>query len=121
MFANSDARLWGNAETTVTIIAASIPMLRVLVRDVAGSRATRKAYASNDYYKEQSLGTGRHNTRVVAISSGPMTSDIEMAKQTSDDSSDRGILDETHQEAKRGHILQTNDFIIKYDREREER
>ncbi|KAG7293706.1 hypothetical protein NEMBOFW57_003763 [Staphylotrichum longicolle] len=107
-----DLWLWGNTETTVTIIAASIPMLRVMIRDVAGSR---RAYGSSDgeYYKDQS---GKRNTRVVTISSGPMASDVEMAKQINDDDSDKGILDDNHHDAvKMGRIVQTNDFQLKYD------
>lgn len=33
-----DLITWGSAETAVTIMAASIPVLRVLVRDIASSR-----------------------------------------------------------------------------------
>jgi hypothetical protein len=86
-------------------------MLRVMIRDVAGSR---RAYGSSgEYYKDQS---GKRNTRVVTISSGPMASDVEMAKQINDDDSDKGILDDNHQDAvKMGRIVQTNDFQLKYD------
>src|SRR5687768_3238952 len=112
IIANGPRRLWGNAETTVTIIAASIPMLRVMLRDATTSK---QASGSSGYYKEPSLGTGKRNTRTVTISSGPMASDVEMAKQINDDDSDKGILDETHQDAiKMGRIVQTNDFHLKY-------
>ncbi|KAK4041870.1 hypothetical protein C8A01DRAFT_14465 [Parachaetomium inaequale] len=105
-----DLWLWGNAETTVTIIAASIPMLRVMIRDAAGSRRT---YGSSDYYKEGGLSSGKRSMRVVTISSGPMASDVEMAKQSNDDDSDKGILVDGYGESMRmGRIVQTNDFQI---------
>ncbi|KAK4150474.1 hypothetical protein C8A00DRAFT_46134 [Chaetomidium leptoderma] len=106
-----DLWLWGNAEATVTIIAASIPMLRVMIRDAAGSR---RAYGSSDYYKDQDLSSGKRNTRVVTISRGPMASDVEIVKQISDDDSDKGILDDINHDAmKMGRIVQTSDFQLK--------
>jgi hypothetical protein len=92
-------------------------MLRVMIRDAAGSRRT---YGSSDYYKEGGLNSGKRNTRVVTISSGPMASDVEMAKQINDDDSDKGILVDGHGESMRmGRIVQTNDFQIKYDTRRD--
>jgi hypothetical protein len=106
-------RLWGNAETTVTIIAASIPMLRVMIRDATGSQ---QAYGSSGYHKDQVSSSNKHNSRVVTISSGPMSSDTNMVKASNDDDSDSGILGEMNQEAlKMGRILRTRDFSLKYD------
>ncbi len=66
------------------------------------------------------MSSGKRNTRVVTISSGPMASDIEMAKQINDDDSDKGILDDNHREAvKMGRIVQTSDFELKYDTKRD--
>lgn len=91
-------------------------MLRVMIRDAAGSR---RAYGSGDYIKD-GLSSGKRNTRVVTISSGPMGSDIEMAKHSNDDDSDRGILVDNSGEARKmGRIVQTNDFQIKYDTKRD--
>lgn len=84
-------RLWGNAETTVTIIAASIPMLRVMLRDATNSR---RAYGSTDYYKDNGLELRQPNTRVVTITSGAATRDVEMAKHLDDNDSGKGILDD---------------------------
>ncbi|KAL2150939.1 hypothetical protein VTH82DRAFT_6037 [Thermothelomyces myriococcoides] len=83
--------LWGNAETTVTIIAASIPMLRVMLRDATNSR---RAYGSTDYYKDNGLELRQPNTRVVTITSGAATRDVEMAKHLDDNDSGKGILDD---------------------------
>lgn len=109
--ANSLGRLWGNAETTVTIIAASIPMLRVMIRDKARSQ---QVYGSSDYCKEQGLSTAKPNTRVVTISSGPMSSEADMVKASNDDDSDLDMLSGNRQEVKRGRIVQTNNFSLNY-------
>ncbi|GAB1309823.1 Rhodopsin domain-containing protein [Madurella fahalii] len=107
-----DLWLWGNAETTVTIIAASIPMLRVMIRDKARSQ---QVYGSSDYHKEQGLSASKPNTRVVTISSGPMSSDVEMVKTSNDDDSDLDMLGGNRPEGiKMGRIMQTNDFSLNY-------
>ena len=94
-------------------------MLRVLIRDAS---VTRRGYGtSGGYYKgDQAMSSGKRNTRVVTISSGPMASDVEMAKQINDDDSDKGILDNNHRDAvKMGRIVQTSDFELKYDTRRD--
>ncbi|KXX80058.1 hypothetical protein MMYC01_200609 [Madurella mycetomatis] len=106
-----DLWLWGNAETTVTIIAASIPMLRVMIRDKARSQ---QVYGSSDYDKEQGLSAAKPNTRVVTISSGPMSSEADMVKASNDDDSDLDILSGNRQDVKRGRIVQTNNFSLNY-------
>ncbi len=93
-------------------------MLRVLIRDAAVSR--RGYGETDDYYKGDQMSSGKRNTRVVTISSGPMASDAEMGKQMNDDDSDKGILVDNRQEAlKMGRIVQTSDFYLKYDRKKE--
>ncbi|KAK3364700.1 putative integral membrane protein [Lasiosphaeria hispida] len=112
-----DLFIWGNAETTVTIIAASIPTLRVLIRDATNSRR---------YYQSGSKGTGTNSSRtkkskaatgpgsntVVTVSGGPLSShDPERQKQRHDDGSDRSILGSSE---KVGKIVRTNDFSVEY-------
>ncbi len=65
------------------------------------------------------MSSGKRNTRVVTISSGPMASDVEMAKQINDDDSDKGILDNHRGAVKMARIVQTSDFELKYDTKRE--
>lgn len=91
-------------------------MLRVMIRDATNSR---RAYGTTDSYKESGLGSGKRNMRVVTISSGPMASDVEMAKQINDDDSDKGILEDSQEAMKMGRIVKTNDFEIKYDTRRD--
>lgn len=103
--------IWGNAEVCSSITAASIPMLRVLVRDAKSSRQ----YASSYHDKETGL-TGNHS-RFVTITSrpAPETSDVELHK-LGDDRSDRSILGTDGQElqATKG-IVQVTNITIKYD------
>ncbi|KAL1837602.1 hypothetical protein VTJ49DRAFT_3620 [Mycothermus thermophilus] len=131
-----DLWLWGNAETSVTIIAASIPMLRVLIRDVR--TATRRTYGAGygDSHDGAELTTGKRNTRIITITSGgggggtrkgpAEDSDAELGFHKSamgmiedDDHSDRGILGDEHhahsEALKMGRIVQTSKFQIKYD------
>ncbi len=48
--------IWGGAEGSITIIAASIPVLRALVSDVKGSR-NRSSGAKFDTIDERRLNT----------------------------------------------------------------
>ncbi len=98
-----DLFIWGNAETNVTIIAASIPILRVLVREVKSS--ARRYYASRDNPTAlRSHGRTHANTVTISSRAAPRS-------QKMDDQSDRSILDET---PRPGHILQTSEVAIEY-------
>ncbi|KAK3905539.1 hypothetical protein C8A05DRAFT_41503 [Staphylotrichum tortipilum] len=116
--------IWGNAETCSSIIAASIPMLRVLVREAKSSRN----YPSDYYAKETGLG---NTSRFVTISSrpAPSGSDIELHKLGEDDRSDRSILGNGSPNAAttpgsgtpapqpKNGIMHTTDIVVKYDDE----
>ncbi|KAK3335102.1 hypothetical protein B0T19DRAFT_6 [Cercophora scortea] len=111
--------MWGNAESNVTIIAASIPILRVLIRDAASSRRYYKSGQSGEPTNANSKFTGaKHSHAVVTISGGPLDSQVDMQKQMTDDSSDRSILGGDHPGAPKtgpnGKIVQTQDFSVKY-------
>ena len=58
---------WVGAEMAVTIVAASIPVLRVLVREVKGSsRGYHNAWLSNDRAsKNYANGLGGHSTTIT--------------------------------------------------------
>lgn len=76
-----DLFIWGNAESAITIMAASIPILRVLVRDAAISRRYYKSEDSKAIEpKMSSSGEGKHsrsktdsenNLVVTVVSAGP--------------------------------------------------
>ncbi|KAK3328721.1 hypothetical protein B0H66DRAFT_578817 [Apodospora peruviana] len=94
-----DLFIWGNAESTITIIAASIPILRVLIRDVTNSRR----YYRSDFTHRGTMSkltggsTGRQShTLVVTISAGgPLNSHPDSGRKTHDDGSDKSILNNT--------------------------
>jgi len=77
--------IWGNAESCVTIIAASIPILRVLVREVKD--ATRRYYGTN---VDTATTARRINLRsqMNTVATGPRS---RVDKQ--DDWSEKSILD----------------------------
>ncbi|KAK3693299.1 hypothetical protein B0T22DRAFT_369447 [Podospora appendiculata] len=111
--------MWGNAESNVTIVAASIPILRVLIRDAASSRRYYKSGQGSDPTRDNSKFTGaKQSHAVVTISGGPLDSQVDMQKQMADDSSDRSILGGDHPGALKtgpnGKIVQTQDFSVRY-------
>ncbi|KAK4249010.1 hypothetical protein C7999DRAFT_39861 [Corynascus novoguineensis] len=113
-FANGvELWLWGNAETAVTIIAASIPMLRVMIRDAANSR---RAHGFTGYFSDNNGLGSLKQTRIVTITSGPMASDAEVEKQINDNDSDKGMLDDSHGEIlKMGAMVHKHDFQVQYN------
>lgn len=56
--ANSGLIIWGAAESAVTIMAASIPVLRVLLRDVS-------TFTKNKYNRDASTGKSSQDSRVL--------------------------------------------------------
>ncbi|KAK4223848.1 hypothetical protein QBC38DRAFT_548146 [Podospora fimiseda] len=102
-----DLWIWNIAEVSVTVIAASIPMLRVLVRDAKTSRQYHSGYIKE-------TGVSGNRSRMVTIQSkaARMNSETEMHKM-GDDRSDRSIL--AGNEKKNCGIVQVVDFTVKYD------
>ncbi|EON97869.1 putative integral membrane protein [Phaeoacremonium minimum UCRPA7] len=82
-----DLFIWGNAESCVTIIAASIPILRVLIRDA--KTTARRYYIANDEGDEN--GLKRSNTNTVVVSAQHNSRQESGGKR--DDGSDRSILE----------------------------
>ncbi|KAK4157290.1 hypothetical protein C8A00DRAFT_40266 [Chaetomidium leptoderma] len=103
--------LWarGNAEVCASIIAASIPMLRVLVRDAQSSGQDHSGY-----YDDSEVGVTGKSSRFVSITSRPppANSDVELHK-LGDDRSDRSILGNNAQTS--NGIVQVTDISIKDD------
>lgn len=110
MFADDgiDLFIWGNAESCVTIIAASIPILRVLIRDV---RTTYRNY----YVSEQNdnlTATRRSRTRgqnSVVVTAGRRNNSDSTNKL--DDGSEKSILEGR---ASPGKIVRRNEISIEY-------
>ncbi|KAB5578193.1 hypothetical protein GE09DRAFT_953002 [Coniochaeta sp. 2T2.1] len=103
-----DLFIWGNAESCVTIIAASIPILRVLIRDVKTSY--RNYYVSEQ--NDNQTGTRRSRTRgqssVVVTAGRRNNSD---SKNKLDDGSEKSILDGR---ASPGKIVRRNEIVVEY-------
>jgi len=57
-----DLFIWGNAESCVTIVAASIPVLRVLLREV-GTTAKRYYHSNGTGHTDGQLSTQRSKLR----------------------------------------------------------
>lgn len=100
--------IWGNAEVSTTIMAASIPVLRVLFMHAKSS--------AGRYYETGKKGSGhlgsnmsKNNTTTSASrKAGYMTE----GTGTGDDRSDRSILDTSSPGV--GKIIQTNEITLEY-------
>lgn len=106
-----DLWIWGNAEICSSIIAACIPMLRVLVREAKSSDQYHSGYANETYV------TGNYS-RFVSVTGRPGpkgTREVELHKMD-DDGSDRSILGSSGgaPQPKNG-IVQVTGFTVQYD------
>ncbi|TDZ24740.1 hypothetical protein Cob_v002411 [Colletotrichum orbiculare MAFF 240422] len=118
----SDLVIWGTVETGVTIVAASIPVLRVLVRDVAST--ARKYYgnsagtrtggnqAGGNQTGGNRLGITRSNT--VTVTTTTRKGSVKKKDKLADDRSDRSILGDD-EEPEFGKIVRTNEIVVEYD------
>ncbi|KAI1259792.1 hypothetical protein F5Y18DRAFT_432924 [Xylariaceae sp. FL1019] len=118
--------IWYVAEAATTIIAASIPVLRALIKDIKTS--------SNKYFKNKygsghlESGTGGtsqnnkrsrtqhsalHSSRVVTTVTGKRNNKKE-TDMYGDTSSDKSILEGHHGNHGNGHIVQTQEIRLSY-------
>jgi len=120
MYDGIDLFIWGIAESAVTIVAASIPILRVLVRE---ARTTaRRYYVSKDGASSGSglrSKAGRTQNNTVVISSGNLASADRQANisKIQDDSSDKSILSDGPYRASgtgNGRIVRTKEVNVAY-------
>lgn len=89
-----DLYIWGNAETASSIVAACIPVLRVLVRDVHAS--TRQYYVSG---KGADTACGSGGMHMGAATSGQPRAQYIIRM---DNWSERSILDKLPEPAPNG-------------------
>ncbi|VBB71302.1 Putative protein of unknown function [Podospora comata] len=110
-----DLWIWANAEVSASIVAASIPMLRVLVRDAKTSRQYHSGYVKE-------TGASGNRSRMITISSrpAPTSSDLELHRLGDDDQSDRGILVQNGEKVNPGKngIAQVTEFTVQYEDEK---
>ncbi|OIW28115.1 hypothetical protein CONLIGDRAFT_655703 [Coniochaeta ligniaria NRRL 30616] len=103
-----DLFIWGNAESCVTIIAASVPILRVLIRDVKTSYRNYYVSEQNDNNTAPNRSRTRGQNSVVVTagrrSHNPSTNKL-------DDGSEKSILDGR---ASPGKIVRRNEIVVEY-------
>lgn len=103
-----DLFIWGNAESCVTIIAASVPILRVLIRDVKTSYRNYYVSEQNDNNTAPNRSRTRGQNSVVVTagrrSHNPSTNKL-------DDGSEESILDGR---ASPGKIVRRNEIVVEY-------
>ncbi|KAK3377347.1 hypothetical protein B0T24DRAFT_701790 [Lasiosphaeria ovina] len=111
--------IWGNVEVAVAIMAASVPVLRVLVREVR--IATRRRYgqgaesASNDttFHKKNFGGGTLHRSSTVMVTAGHQDRLLDSSSSSSSINWEiPHILDP--QKAVPGRILQTQEITVQY-------
>ena len=106
-----DLYIWGNAESCVTIIAACIPILRVLIRDVKTS--AQRYYVSNTnrsgVHSSAHHSKVRDNQNTITITAGRRT-DTSSSHQ---DEEERGLTRES------GKIMQTREVAVEYQEHRD--
>ncbi|KAM7196634.1 hypothetical protein V8F33_006133 [Rhypophila sp. PSN 637] len=107
---------WSNAESTVTIIAASIPLLRVLVKDVTKTIFSKQqhygASRSTDMRSKFSSRLEREDNRVT-VTAGSMHRTRPASQGT--EGSELDILRKEGSPSKSGGILQTSNFVVEYE------
>lgn len=105
-FQLADLLIWSNAEVAVTIIAASIPFFRVLLRHITSSydrsKPKRHSYRLESYGgKIATIGTG---------SKGPK----ERERIGDDDWSERGIMEDGMIVSNGPSIMKNSEITIEY-------
>jgi hypothetical protein len=116
--------LWGYIETSFTIIAASIPLLRVLVKTV---RSTGRYYAADESQRDNPTGQSksRQHSRPTTLVPGDTQSntvtvtsrrlrDAPERRFVGDDDSDKSILADERLPVP-GRILQTSEVVVDYN------
>ncbi|KAM0329274.1 hypothetical protein ACHAQA_004579 [Verticillium albo-atrum] len=99
--------IWAEAEPNATIIAASIPVLRVLIRNVRSGRGP-SAYPSGQYIKSDTLSKFQAPSNTVNT-----VNDDAFEFGKGDASSDRSILPRGPETT--GGITRTREVTVEYD------
>ncbi|KAK1996942.1 hypothetical protein LX36DRAFT_579471 [Colletotrichum falcatum] len=113
-FDGSRLAVWGTCESGVTIMATSIPVLRVLIRDVATT--ARKYYGSSGTRTNKSRidrgdSLNRTNTVTVTTSSPQKGSFRRKWEKLADDRSDNSA----DSDIDFGKIVRTKEIVVQYD------
>jgi hypothetical protein len=109
-FQLADLLIWSNAEVAVTIIAASIPFFRVLLKHIASSydrsKPPKNSYRLESYGAERAtIGTGSKRVK-------------EIERIGDDDWSERGIMEDGTIINNGVSIMKSSEITIEYAEER---
>lgn len=116
-----DLFIWGNAESAITIMAASIPILRVLIRDANISRRYYKSRDSKAMELKDTSSGGKHsrtltdseNNLVVSVTAAPK---VYMSDGRAPVVNEKEVEDNWRgpRTTGQGQIVRTEDFHIEY-------
>ncbi|KAH8650882.1 hypothetical protein BGZ60DRAFT_436753 [Tricladium varicosporioides] len=106
-YSSTNLLIWAASETAVTIIAASIPFLRLVVKEV--SHKSKNPTSSG--FRLESMGTNKSRHRGAATRTNRCVV-VAMAAGRCDGGSEKSILGDTGDKNKT--ILQTNEIAISY-------
>jgi len=114
----ADLVLWDVTETAVTMMAACIPLLRILIRDVRDS--TRRLYHSGGPTRTAKTAAAQTwNGGAGGVSSRESRAVVSSRSfQKGDDQSDKSILDSDTTLAKPGQIKRTEEYSVEYHERR---
>lgn len=124
LYSGVEGTLWGYIEGSFTITAASIPLLRVFIKN---ARSTGRYYTTGDSRRHNPTGQSesRHRSRPTALIPGDtQTNTVTITSRrlrgiperqfVGDDASDKSILADERL-AVPGRILQTSEVVVDYD------
>ncbi len=107
--------MWDIIEPSVTMIAACIPVLRILIRDVRDSsrRYPLSGMLSHTAGTKSGAAQTWNGGRGMASNKSRATTGVR-SFQEADDESDKSILDAGAVPAKMGHITRTEEISVEY-------
>lgn len=110
-----DVLIWAITESAITIIAASIPFMRLMMQDLStrgGSRSRGQSYGNAGSYQLADHPSSRRNMGTKTdIKAHHSTYGRDAVHTKGDDESDRSILRDTKDS---GRITQVNEVTIAY-------
>ncbi|KAE9372547.1 hypothetical protein N431DRAFT_408830 [Stipitochalara longipes BDJ] len=107
--------LWGQTESAVCIIAASIPLLRVMLRNASGKYFNPSLSVGE--LGDLKLSNGPRSKTTTAITSGgrTMRASGHGVRNSANDDDGRGILNnESSQSVTEGGIVQSTEIAVEY-------
>lgn len=112
--------IWDTVEIAVTIIAASLPVLRVLIRDVRSTKGATygpgpSALASGSRFRVSKFASKLDKTQQDSINDNLNSSGRRNSQTQGDNRSDKSILGEV-MEPQDGAIMRTDTVRVEFDK-----